>query len=117
MRTHYVQLDGMRGLAILLLMIYHFCLPHPTFHTRDAAVVMQSAQAGWAGVDLFFVLSGFLITSILVETRSGENYFRNFLARRFLRIWPLYCASLLVFFVLLPLVANNLPREVEVMRD
>lgn len=116
-RTHYVQLDGLRGLAILMVMLYHFCLPHKLFQGRDAGTLLQLAQGGWLGVDLFFVLSGFLITGILLETRRQPHYFRNFLGRRFLRIWPLYYASLLVLLVVMPMVLSKVPVELQGMRD
>ncbi|TMH29843.1 MAG: acyltransferase, partial [Betaproteobacteria bacterium] len=73
-RTHNPRLDGLRGLAILLVMLYHFSLPHPRMHGHDAGWLLQLAQTGWLGVDLFFVLSGFLITGILVETRTEAHY-------------------------------------------
>jgi len=115
-RAHYVQLDGLRGLAILLVMIYHFALPHAGFHASNGGWVLQLAEAGWMGVDLFFVLSGFLITGILLETRRNDHYFRNFLARRFLRIWPLYYLSLLALIVVLPLVLPSVPAELRSMQ-
>lgn len=115
--THFAQLDGLRGLAILLVMIYHFSLPHPGAHRHDAGLVLQLAQAGWMGVDLFFVLSGFLITGILVDTRGQKHNLRNFLGRRFLRIWPLYYLSLLVLLVLMPLILPSVPPALQSMRD
>lgn len=114
---HLVHLDGLRGLAILLVMLYHFCLPHERFHGRDAGWLLQLGQAGWMGVDLFFVLSGFLITGILMETRSQPHYFRNFLGRRFLRIWPLYYLSLVLLLVVAPRLLPIVPPEVQSMQE
>jgi len=99
-KSHYVQLDGLRGVAILLVMIYHFCLNHPSFQSDAAGLWLGLAQAGWMGVDLFFVLSGFLITGILIETRCSPNYFSSFYARRVLRIFPLYLAFVFAYFVI-----------------
>jgi peptidoglycan/LPS O-acetylase OafA/YrhL len=101
--AHLPALDGLRGVAILLVLAIHFTVMRPL--GRMDAVVFSLARTGWAGVDLFFVLSGFLITGILYESRSRPHSLRTFYARRFLRIFPLYYGFLLVLFALGPLVA------------
>jgi peptidoglycan/LPS O-acetylase OafA/YrhL len=87
-------LDGIRGLAIIMVLSFHF--------TDWSNGSSQWLRAGWVGVDLFFVLSGFLITGILIDTRQSPRYFRSFYARRALRIFPLYYAVLVVIFLLGP---------------
>lgn len=90
------ELDGVRGVAILLVLLFHL--------KRHLAVyfpvprIFAPLEIGWSGVDLFFVLSGFLITSILLRTKDAPDYFRSFYARRMLRIFPLYYAAVFLFF-------------------
>ena len=92
---HLPVLDGIRGLAILLVMIHHFlAMPGDSALGRCLNALSGS---GWIGVDLFFVLSGFLITGILADTRDAPGYFRNFYARRALRIFPLYYLYLCLY--------------------
>ncbi len=98
MRTRIPQLDAVRGLAVLLVIMLHASDKYPALHLQALF------RNGWMGVDLFFVLSGFLITGILIDAKNSKEYFKNFYARRCLRIWPLYYSVLLFMFVLIPLL-------------
>ncbi len=108
-RERHGPLDGIRGLAILLVITYHvwqLCTLGRYSIPQNALdrFVFTGMQATWFGVDLFFALSGFLITRILLETKGGTHYFRNFYARRGLRILPAYYAVLFVSIFVLPLI-------------
>jgi peptidoglycan/LPS O-acetylase OafA/YrhL len=103
-RGHILALDGLRGVAILLVVATHFVSNLRITADGWAWPLVAFAHAGWAGVDLFFVLSGFLITGILVDARGSSSYFKAFYARRALRILPAYYGFLFVIFVLLPLL-------------
>lgn len=98
---HCVPLDGVRGLAVLLVLAYD-CLKVPYDGAPWTLAVRKLSAAGWIGVDLFFVLSGFLITGVLLQTRGCPGYFRSFMLRRAVRIFPLYYATLLMVYVILP---------------
>ncbi len=97
---HIQALDGLRALAVAAVILYHARV------TLAGGGIVRgyevAALAGWVGVDLFFVLSGFLITGILLDSKGGDHYFRNFYVRRTLRIFPLYYGVLIVVLVILP---------------
>ena len=95
------ELDGVRGLAILLVLISHAAVLLPIFLSDSRyKILVRFMVPGWGGVDLFFALSGFLITGILLRGKHGPGYFKSFYARRVLRIFPIYylflIASLLI---------------------
>jgi peptidoglycan/LPS O-acetylase OafA/YrhL len=94
-------LDGVRGLAILLVLAHNLD-PFEGGGRLLQHSVELAFNFGWVGVQLFFVLSGFLISGILLDTRGAPNYYRAFFGRRVLRIFPLYYGVLLVSFVILP---------------
>jgi peptidoglycan/LPS O-acetylase OafA/YrhL len=117
------ELDGIRAIAIWMVLLVHVitAFPNPQGALSFLPWSMQVAIGhGWLGVDLFFMLSGFLITGVLLDTRERPHYFRNFYARRVLRIMPLYFTVVLVWalfyrhyerFLLLSLVFGaNLAR-------
>jgi peptidoglycan/LPS O-acetylase OafA/YrhL len=100
-RGHIPALDGLRGLAIGLVMVSHFIF-RQLFADESTYRVVQS---GWLGVDLFFVLSGFLITGILSDSSArAEGYWSRFYRRRVLRILPLYYFSVVLVWLTVLLV-------------
>lgn len=153
-RSHLPLLDGIRGLAILLVMIFHMSLlsdrvrvhaseepssvlaPTPmTLSTQSSSHLPAAGEevaipasgadlflralisGGWTGVDLFFVLSGFLITGILYDTKTSATFFKTFYIRRALRIFPLYYAVVFASLVLLPAIATHLPASAQAKLD
>ena len=102
------SLDGGRGIAILLVLGHNLDVLDDV-PGRVAHALGLAGDVGWIGVQLFFVLSGLLITAILLRTRESAAYVRSFFARRVLRIFPLYYAALAVAFVVLPVLARVSP--------
>src|SRR5215213_9450361 len=94
-RTHYPGLDVLRGLAISIVVFYH------NFGS------VSFFRLGWLGVDLFFALSGFLITDLLLNSRDNKYYFKNFYIRRILRIFPIYYLVLIIFFSFSPILFSQ----------
>ncbi|HVJ04998.1 MAG TPA: acyltransferase [Candidatus Saccharimonadales bacterium] len=95
--------DGLRGIAIFAVVLYH-C--HPRF---QGTFLEPFIAWGWCGVSLFFVLSGFLITGIILDASASSHFYKAFFARRFLRIWPVYWLLLFLFYGFFPLVFRG-PR-------
>jgi peptidoglycan/LPS O-acetylase OafA/YrhL len=96
------ELDGLRGIAIFLVLIWHYALGTFVLEPGStAAYALACLRLTWSGVDLFFVLSGFLIGGILIDNQKSNNYFKVFYARRVCRIFPLYFYWLLLFCGLL----------------
>ncbi len=93
-RPHLPGLDGIRGLAIMMVMLGHFLTIGG--HLNNQHPVSRLFSSGFLGVDLFFSLSGFLITGILIDSKMRQGYFRVFYLRRALRIFPLYYGLLTV---------------------
>ena len=94
---HIPELDGIRGVAALMVLCHHLfysSIPHPERWNWFVALVSSISRAGGNGVDLFFVLSGFLITSLLVLDRGSPHFYWNFYWKRALRIFPLYLVAL-----------------------
>ncbi len=108
-RGHVPALDAIRGLAIVLVTLYRF--GGGGYGAANAIGHSWLLDLGSRGVDLFFVLSGFLITGILFEAKEKEHYFRNFYMRRSLRIFPLYYLALAVTLFVLPLVSRSLAES------
>src|ERR1700733_5869741 len=102
MKDKIPQLDAVRGIAILIVVF------HNSLHKFPSLPLQSVFSYGWMGVDLFFVLSGFLITGILIDTKQSDGYFENFYARRCLRIWPLYYSVLFFMFVVVPLLRPSI---------
>jgi len=103
--SHLPVLDGLRGIAILLVLGTHFA--QGGHHNPVLKIFFAVTSFGWSGVDLFFVLSGFLITRILLSAKGAKGYFRNFYMRRVLRIFPLYYGVLGASLVLAPLFVQG----------
>lgn len=99
--SHYPALDGVRGLAILSVMMLHFTAGYHGVN-RIFRAWSPIAELGWMGVDLFFVLSGFLITGIIRRSAANPHRAKNFYARRALRIFPLFYGVLFGCLLLTP---------------
>ncbi len=94
-----IEIDGLRGLAVVFVLIWHFTGSMTGGDNAFSTAVRLSTVFGRTGVDLFFVLSGFLIIGILMDQRNAGNLFSVFYLRRFLRIWPPYLCLIAVYWL------------------
>lgn len=106
-RGHIPSLDALRGIAVLAVLLYHFG-SHTAPEGNIGRLTSTLIRLGGSGVDLFFVLSGFLITGILYDSKGRGRYFRDFYVRRSLRIFPLYYLVLIGGLLVLPAVGVKL---------
>jgi len=115
---HIKVLDGIRGWAIIFVMLYHFTIPFQQSIGLNSVdfIFAKFLQMGWVGVDLFFVMSGFLITNILLSTQSKPNYYKNFYVRRILRIFPLYYGMLLILLIVMPAISDSFASKTATMQ-
>ncbi|MGB6546897.1 MAG: acyltransferase [Candidatus Acidiferrales bacterium] len=118
-KSRVPELDGLRGIAIALVLCYHYFYfspgpnHHPTELIRRIYVHLERFTAlGWSGVDLFFVLSGFLIGGILLDARGSPNYFKAFYARRVFRILPIYYAWIAAYIIVMAVAGRFLGMHV-----
>jgi peptidoglycan/LPS O-acetylase OafA/YrhL len=101
LQKHMPQLDVLRGTAIALVLIYHGIYWSQNYQpNRLENALTQLSQFGWLGVNLFFILSGFLITGILVDSKENNDYFSGFYIRRVLRIVPAYLLTIFLLLIL-----------------
>jgi peptidoglycan/LPS O-acetylase OafA/YrhL len=114
-KSRVPELDGLRGIAISLVLILHFSYFNPApdhypteWIKRLLGPLGRFAAFGWSGVDLFFVLSGFLIGGILLDARGSPNYFKTFYVRRVFRIFPIYYLWILAYTILALLLGARL---------
>lgn len=107
--TRIKELDGIRGIAIFLVLLWHYlyCQVSSKIVNAPGGHIFDFLALTWSGVDLFFVLSGFLIVGILLDTRGSRTYFSTFYIRRALRILPLYAVILLCFILLTNFISNK----------
>jgi peptidoglycan/LPS O-acetylase OafA/YrhL len=118
---HIPILDGIRAYAVLLVCFAHFFQVNEINLYKSSKILgvlfFKLSQIGLTGVELFFLLSGFLITGILLESKKSSKYFTTFYARRFLRIFPLYYAVLAISFFVLPFLIHMDAAGKEIIRN
>ena len=108
-KDYYPFLDGFRAVAILWVMLHHALAFMPDLHKAGLAgkVIGRIGEIGFFGVDIFFVISGFLITGLLIGDLKGDIRLKRFYTRRFFKIVPHYLLIVVVGLLVLPLIAPD----------
>jgi peptidoglycan/LPS O-acetylase OafA/YrhL len=110
-KQRLIELDGLRGFALLMILAFHSISQEGEFPSGTfLAYLQRSVGMWWTALDLFFVLSGFLIGGILMDARESPSYFKTFYARRFFRIVPVYYVWVLLYILLIGLAGNEITR-------
>lgn len=113
---YYENLDGVRGIAALMVVIYHIFYYPNLSYLANLSTFQKFTEFGRHGVPIFFVLSGFVITRILINTRENKNYFGSFYKKRILRILPLYYLFLIIYYYLIPFLSEDGQRVEFILR-
>jgi len=106
-KQRLIELDGLRGFALIMILLFHSVSQEGAYPAGSFLAYLQRSNGlGWTALDLFFVLSGFLIGGILMDARDSPAYFKTFYARRFFRIVPVYFAWVLLYVLVAGLAAD-----------
>ena len=106
-KQRLIELDGLRGFALIMILLFHSVSQEGEYPAGSFLAYLQRSNGlGWTALDLFFVLSGFLIGGILMDARDSPSYFKTFYARRFFRIVPVYFAWILLYVLSVGLAAD-----------
>lgn len=103
-------------MAILMVILFHFVVPFGESTNRFANAFYNAFRIGWAGVDLFFVLSGFLIGGILLDAKESRSYFKTFYLRRVYRIFPIYYLWIGIYFLLAAVLSVHEGGKIGIIR-
>jgi peptidoglycan/LPS O-acetylase OafA/YrhL len=106
-KQRLIELDGLRGFALVMILVFHAVSQEGEYPVGTFLYYLQRSFAmGWTALDLFFVLSGFLIGGILMDARESPSYFKTFYARRVFRIVPVYFAWVLLYVLIIALASD-----------
>lgn len=110
-KQRLIELDGLRGFALAMILVFHSVAQEGEYPVGSfLAYLQRSVGMFWTALDLFFVLSGFLIGGILMDSRDSPSYFKTFYARRFFRIVPVYYVWVLLYVIVVGIAGNQVTR-------